>query len=115
MSQRTFGSDSPDTVEMFRLGTGGSNSLPKVGPIVISEIMYHPPDIGGTNDDLLNEFIELRNISGTNQPLYHPAFQTNAWKLKSGVSFTFPPATSIPANGLLLVVSFDPANTTQLN
>ncbi|PYJ01969.1 MAG: hypothetical protein DME25_17140 [Verrucomicrobia bacterium] len=115
MSQRTFGSDNPDTVEQFRTGTGLANSAPKVGPIVISEIMYHPPDIGGTNDDTLNEFIELRNITAINQPLHHPVFQTNAWKLMKGVSFPFSPATSIPANGFLLVVSFDPGNTTQSN
>ncbi len=114
MSQRTFGADNPDTVTAFRLGTGRTNAYPKVGPIVISEIMYHPPDIGGTNENFVDEFIELRNITSTSQPLFHPIFTTNSWKLKNAVSFTFPPNTSIPADGFLLVVGFDPADTAQL-
>jgi hypothetical protein len=114
-SARTFGVDAPETVEQFRTGTGLPNAYPKVGPIVISEIMYHPPDIGGTNDDTLNEFIELRNIGSMTVPLYDPIFPSNVWKLKDAVSFSFPPNTSIAADGLLLVVSFDPADTAQLN
>src|SRR6185369_16428274 len=38
---------------------GLPNSLPKVGPLVISEVMYHPPD-NGTNDNTLDEFVELQ-------------------------------------------------------
>lgn len=115
MSSRTFGADTPDTVEDFRLGTGAANAYPNVGPIVISEIMYHPPDLEGGIDDLPNEYIELRNITGVTQPLYHPAFPTNFWRLRDAVSFTFPPNTSLPPNGLLLVVPFDPADTATLN
>ena len=39
-----------------------NNSGPKVGPVVISEIMYHPPDLAGGEDNQDDEFIELRNI-----------------------------------------------------
>jgi hypothetical protein len=115
MGTLTFGSDTPDTVLDFRQGQGTNNAYPKVGPIVISEIMYHPPDLNGTNDDTINEYIELRNISSTNQPLYHPGFPTNSWRLRDAVSFTFPPGASMAPNGLLLVVPFDPADTAQLN
>ena len=113
MSARTFGQDFPDTTAQFRLGTGLPNAYPKVGPIVIGEIMYHPPDLG-TNDDTIHEFIELRNLSGSAQPLFHPVFTTNSWKLKDAVSFTFAPGTSIPGFGYLLVVSFNPTNALQL-
>src|SRR6185436_18410297 len=58
---RTFGADAPATVDQFRTGAGLTNAYPLVGPVVISEIMYHPPD-AGTNDNVLDEFIELRNI-----------------------------------------------------
>ncbi|HEY0549473.1 MAG TPA: lamin tail domain-containing protein [Verrucomicrobiae bacterium] len=96
---------------------GTANSLPKVGPIVLSEIMYHPRDIlAGTNllDDSNNEFIELHNITGVDVALFDPAFPTNRWTLTDAVSFTFPTNT-IPAGGYLVVVSFDPAtNTTVL-
>jgi len=109
MSRRTFGVDNPTDVTQFRNGTGLSNAYPKIGPIVISEIMYHPPDIG-TNDNLVEEFVELQNISGGPAPLYDPAFPTNAWRLRGGVDFDFPPNRTIAAGGYLLVVSFDPSN-----
>ncbi len=99
------------------LTLGTANSLPKVGPLVISEVMYHPPDIRiGTNvlDDSDNEFVELQNITGADVTLFDPAFPTNRWKLTDAVSFTFPTNT-IPAGGYLVVVSFDPAtNATAL-
>jgi hypothetical protein len=108
MSQRTFGHDDEDTLAGFRLGTGLPNAYPKVGPIVISEIMYHPPDPPGGGDNVADEFIELRNIMADPVPLYHPSYPSNTWRLRDAVSFTFPPDTVLPANGLLLVVSFDP-------
>src|SRR5207245_7385320 len=52
---------------------GSANASPKIGPIVISEIMYHPSDIPiGTNglDNTDDEFIELQNISGSAVNLY---------------------------------------------
>src|SRR5262249_55813578 len=63
MSAHTFGQDNPTTLAQFRTGTGLSNSYPKVGPVIISEIMYHPPDIivpgVSTNDNVVEKFIEL--------------------------------------------------------
>src|SRR6185503_8905467 len=50
-----------------------TNALPLVGPVVISEIMYHPPDVAsGTNivDNSLDEFVELHNITTNAVPLY---------------------------------------------
>ena len=35
---------------VFRTGTGAANGYPRIGPAIISEIMYRPPPIG-TNDD----------------------------------------------------------------
>jgi hypothetical protein len=115
MSARSFGVDNPDLVTDFRTGTGRTNPYPKVGPIVISEIMYHPLDLTGTNDTALDEFIELRNIGSQSVAFYDPSFPANVWKLKDAVSFDFPPNTVMPAGGYLLVVSFDPDDTTLLN
>ena len=109
MSARTFGVDDPGTVQEFRTGAGKTNAYPKVGPVIISEIMYHPPDIG-TNDDTANEFIELLNAGTTPVPLYDPAASTNTWHLRDGVDFDFPAGITLPAGGTLLVVSFDPVN-----
>jgi hypothetical protein len=112
MSRTTFGRDNPDSLTDFRLGTGLPNAGPKVGPVVIGEIMYHPPDINGTTDDVLGEYVELRNITTSPVPLYHPSYPSNRWQFRDGINFTFPPNTTIPAGETLLVVSFDPVNDT---
>src|SRR5688500_4124463 len=109
MSQRTFGADNPDTTDEFRTGTGRANAYPQVGPIVISEIMYHPPG-NGTNDNVADEYVELRNITSASVPLYDPTFPTNTWRFLDGVTFTFPQGVTVPANGQVLIVSFDPVN-----
>ena len=108
LSARTFGADDPNSPEEFRTGTGLPNAYPKVGPVVISEIMYHPPDLG-TNDNQRDEFIELHNITTVPVALYDVNFPTNTWHLRNAVDFDFPLDTVLPANGYLLVVSFDPA------
>jgi hypothetical protein len=115
MTSRTFGSDNPDSLAQFRAGTGLPNPPPKVGPVVIAEIMYHPPDLPGGFDDVLNEFIELRNITASSIGLFHPTYPTNTWRLRDAVSFDFPGGTVLPANGVILIVSFNPSDTTQLN
>ena len=96
-----------------------TNAGPKVGPIVISEIMYHPSDIAiGTNgvDNTDDEFIELQNISGSAVNLYDATYATNTWHLREAVSFDLPPNTTVPAGGFVLVVGFDPvANPSALS
>ncbi len=106
LSARTFGVNNPATVEEFRTGTGAANAYPLVGPIVISEIMYHPPALG-TNDNTRDEFIELRNITSEPIALFEG---TNGWRLRDAVDFDFPLGTVIPAGKSLLVVGFDPIN-----
>ena len=98
---------------------GAANSGPKVGPIIISEINYHPPDLiypRGKLDNELHEYVELQNITSSPVPLYDPLNPANTWRLRDAVSYTFP-ATNVvmPANGFVLVVGFHPTNTTQLN
>src|SRR5439155_9187138 len=115
MSGHTFGADNPASVEDFRAGPGLTNTYPKVGPIMINEIMYHPPDIGGITDDTLDEYVELYNLSGDDVPMYDPAYPTNKWRLQDGIDFSFTNSTVIPAGSYALVVSFDPiANPAQL-
>jgi hypothetical protein len=103
MAQRTFGRDNPATTNEFRLGTGAANSYAKVGPVVISEIMYHP---AGTNDAL--EFVELHNIDPAAAPLYDTNNPANTWRLRNGIDLNFPQGLIIPAGGYLVVVSFNP-------
>lgn len=93
---------------LFRTGTGAPNALPRVGPVVITEIMYHPTPVG-TNENAAEEFIELHNLSGATVPLYDSLHPTNGWRLRSAVSFQFNTNHALPAGGYLLVVGFDPA------
>jgi hypothetical protein len=108
MSARTFGQDAPASLAQFRAGTGLFNADPKVGPVVINELMYHPP--GPANaDNSLDEYAELHNFSASPVALHDPANPANTWRLRGGVSFVFPQSVTLAAGGYLLVVSFDPA------
>lgn len=87
-----------------------TNSGPVPG-LVINEVMYHAPDVG-TNDNTLDEFLEVLNPTASTVNL----FNTNgAWRVDGGISFTFPPNRSLSPGNLALLVSFDPADTVTLN
>ena len=107
MSARTLGVDNPASVEEFRTGRGKTNAYASVGPVVISEIHYHPPELG-TNDNSRDEFIELYNFSTTNVTLFDANFPTNTWHLRDAVDFDFPTNVTLAPQGRLIVVGFDP-------
>ncbi|MHC4535622.1 MAG: lamin tail domain-containing protein [Planctomycetota bacterium] len=93
-------------VPMSENSPGSANAYPKVGPIVINEIMYNPSwPVGGSYTNDQYEYVELHNISSEPVSLYD--FDTaQPWKFTDGIDFTFPadvPVT-IPASGYLLVV-----------
>ncbi len=110
MSRHTFGVSNPSSVTQFRTGAGAANAHPLVGPIVISEIMYHPVSGTATNTSAAaeEEFIELQNVSTKEVALYDPANPTNTWKLRGGIGFVFPSAIRLSSGEVLLVVGFDP-------
>jgi hypothetical protein len=110
---RASSPDTPENRALFESGPGAPNPYPLVGPIVISEIMYHPPEEWiGSNwvDNTWAEFIELHNVSTNAVPLYDPDYPENTWRLRDAVDFDFPPGTVIPAAGYLAVISFDPVS-----
>jgi len=113
MKSRTFGKDDAASVEEFRTGTGMPNATPLVGPVVISEIMYHPPDIG-TNDNIAYEYIELRNITSVPVRLYDPDYPTNTWRIRDAVKYDFPTGITLEPYEEILLVSFDPMNNPSL-
>src|SRR6185295_2888683 len=91
---------------------GITNAGPRIPAVVISEIMCHPPDIG-LNGSFWNntedEYIELANRRDQAVALFDLSAPTNTWKLSGSIEYSFPANTFVPANGYLLVVSFDPA------
>ncbi len=92
----TLGTTNPPTLAAFRKGLGAPNSAPKVGPVVISEVMYHP-----ANNSADEEYIELLNLTTNALPL---ALGTNGWKLATAVDFTFPPDAAIGPTQRVLAV-----------
>jgi hypothetical protein len=88
---------------------GGDNAYPKVGPIVISEIMYNP-----VSGDQNAEYIELLNISDSVVPLAeydNEQLVDVPWRFaddSNGISFDFPLGTTMaPGKYLLLVKNKD--------
>ncbi len=75
---------------------GAANFGPRVGPVVIEEIMYHPPMNG-------HEYIKLVNTSGAMVPLYDTLNPSNVWKV-SGIDFTFPPGVQLTVGDSLLLI-----------
>ncbi|MDB6110280.1 MAG: hypothetical protein JWR69_2030, partial [Pedosphaera sp.] len=110
MSGRSFGMDNPATVAAFRTGVGAVNPYPLVGPVVINEIMFDPSSADITEDNTLDEYVELQNLTAVSVPLFDPAAPTNTWKMAGGIDYTFPQNVTLPAGGFLLLVNFDPAN-----
>jgi hypothetical protein len=70
-------------------GTGAANAPPRVGPVVINEIMYNP-----TGSD--SEFLELLNVTSASIDL-------SGWRI-AGADFTFPSGVTIAGNGLLVLL-----------
>jgi hypothetical protein len=110
VSARTFGMDTPGTVAQFRAGTGRTNAPPWVGPVVISEVMYHP--VSGPTHNLVEnpdeEYVELHNPTASAVSLYDPAHLTNTWRLAGGVDYAFASGVTLLAGETVLVVNFDP-------
>ncbi len=62
--------------------------------LLITEIMYHPPDVGTTSGSEY-EFIEIKNVGATSVPLFGMRF--------TGIDYSFPPGASIdPASFIVL-------------
>lgn len=68
--------------------------------LVVSEIMYDPPDFAGIDGSAF-EFLELRNIGDATLDLSSLVFT-------GGIGFTFPTGTLLPAGGFFLLAR-DPA------
>jgi hypothetical protein len=98
--------DNYNFVPMSQNSAGSANAYPKVGPIVISEIMYNPDwPAGGSYTNNQYEYIELHNISAEPVTLYRYD-KGEPWKFTDGIEFTFPDdlPVIILAGGYLLVV-----------
>ena len=78
-----------------------TNSGPLLGPVFLSEVLYHPT--GSDN----HEFVEITNQLGDTVSLAH-------WKLRGGVDFNFTASDSLAPGASLVLVNFDPVSDTAL-
>ena len=88
---------------------GAANSGPRVGPVVISEVMFNPAVGQGErskfsaifSDDKRLDFIEIYNPTGASVDL-------NGWTLDE-IGYTFSGNTVINPGQVIVIVPFDPA------
>ncbi|MGI9239919.1 MAG: lamin tail domain-containing protein, partial [Verrucomicrobiales bacterium] len=73
------------------------------GPVVITEIHYNPD---GADENL--EFVQIRNSGPGSENL------TN-WRLRGEADFDFPAGLSLASGEALLILGFDPANSTLMD
>jgi hypothetical protein len=99
-----------DFVLMAATTRGAENASPAIPPVVINEVMYHPPD-----EETQQEWIELHNRTGADVNLWehlvpgggYPEMDVG-WAFTDGIRFTFPVGAYVPADGYALVVQADP-------
>jgi len=92
-----------DFTELRAPTRDGPNALPRVGPLVISEIQ--PPASNG-----LPPFVEISNLSTSAVPLYHPSFPTNLWRIEGLGPYVFPTNLVIAPRESVLVCATNPAD-----
>ena len=83
------------------------NDGPRIGPIVISEIMYNP---AGNSS---SEYLELLNVSDQGVTLFDSSSST-AWRFTSGVEYEFPAGLTIalaPGERLILTQNIPAFNS----
>ena len=84
---------------------GAANASPDVGPLVITQLMYHPP-IGGY------EYLEITNIGTSTVLLADTVDSKKKWTMK-GVNISFPAGDTVaPGAKIVLVNSADASDST---
>ncbi len=91
-----------DFTELSAKTSGASNALPRVGPVVISEIMYAP--VAGRS-----AYLEIMNISDAAVPLYDALIPTNTWGFAGVGDFAFPEGTVLAAGDTAILCATNPA------
>ncbi len=85
------------------VSTTGSaeNSAPAIGPIVFSEIMYHP-ELNET------EYVELTNITPETVDLFDALRLQNVWRISGGIDLDFPTGISMRPGEIILITNIEP-------
>lgn len=81
---------------------GAPNSAPLPAPVTMTKVRLLTDNVGPV------QWIELTNRSDVAIPLYAPGAPAETWMI-DGVSFQFPPATTLPPRGRLLAAVGTPS------
>ena len=90
-----------DYVAQQSMSLGTDNTGPLVGPVVINEI-HSQPRVGEP------AYIEIKNISGEEVPLFDPLYPSNTWQVE-GIGFSLPLGIRLAPGELLILASVDEA------
>ena len=91
-----------DLTELSYPTPGTNNALPRVGPVVISELMPTPsPNYA--------EYLELTSITNGPVPLFDPLRPTNVWTISGIGNYAFPTGTVLAACSTIIVCATNPA------
>jgi hypothetical protein len=99
LSEPTFGVSDPRTITDFRSGSGSPNAYPRVGPVVLNEIHYHPAPGA-------SEYVELKNIGSVTEVLGNSDPSGSAIWFSDGIELEFPPGSHL-GPGEIAIVSLD--------
>jgi hypothetical protein len=81
---------------------GSENQAPRVGPVVISEIMYNPLVAQGEDPDDF-EFLEIFNPTGQEVDL-------TQWRIRGGVDFDFPDSLLLDSEAAIVIAGKNPSD-----
>ncbi|MFT5528171.1 MAG: hypothetical protein ACI9HK_006159, partial [Pirellulaceae bacterium] len=95
-----FPNGTGDMVPLTSLTLNAENSGPRIGPVIINEVMYNPPIVDNGFAPEVLEFLEIHNTSGASVDL-------TDWRVRGGIDFDFEP-DSLSDDAFLVIVSFDP-------
>lgn len=92
------------------LSLGQPNLGPKIGPLVIREIHYHPTDVlanGAYWNDTDGEFVELQNIGTLALPLFDAALGAE-WHVRGDADYNFGADVVLAPGEVILLTGFNP-------
>ncbi len=81
---------------MAQATLGQQNSLPRNGPVIVTEVNYNPSN--GLS------YIEIKNISAVTVDLFDPLRPANTWQV-GGVGFSFPQNTSLLPGEVAVIIA----------
>ena len=110
----TDGSDR--LVPLRKVTLSATNSPARIGPLVFSELNYHPRFFHLLKPWPLNQLCRKSDLEFIE--IFNPTTATidlTDWRIRGGVDYDFIAATTIEAGEVVVVISFDPQNTANTN